>query len=84
MDSRIAIIGNAGWETVDLRISDDVGSYVCGFVYYTSLEWFWKRDKEMRVLFLHVPPLNGEEEVEKGVKITMALIEAIGKSSHLG
>jgi len=29
----------------DLRVSDDVGYYVCGFVYYVSLEWFWKREQ---------------------------------------
>jgi len=69
---------------VDLRTSDDVGSYVCGFVYYTSLEWFWKKGKQRSVLFLHVPSLDEEKDIAKGVKVTTALIEAVVNNCELG
>lgn len=67
----------------EMRASDDVGCYVCGFVYYASLEYYWKRDGSQgkrRVLFLHVPKLKGEEEVRKGRDITVSLIKAASES----
>lgn len=70
----------------DLRVSDDVGYYVCGFVYYVSLEWFWKKEGEKRgrpVLFLHVPTLKGEDELEMGKRLTVALIQGVVESCGL-
>lgn len=67
----------------ELRVSDDVGCYVCGFVYYASLEYYWKRDGSQgkrRVLFLHIPKLDGEEEIRKGKEITVSLIKAVVES----
>ncbi|TVY91734.1 Pyroglutamyl-peptidase [Lachnellula willkommii] len=67
----------------DVRGGDDVGSYVCGFVYYLSLEMFWKRGGgggEGKVLFLHVPYLKGAEELERGKEVTVSLIKAIAES----
>lgn len=67
------------WE---LRASDDVGSYVCGFVYYASLEYFWKKyggQGKRNVVFLHVPPLK-EDEIGKSVEIVVALIKALLES----
>ncbi|CZR68862.1 uncharacterized protein PAC_18762 [Phialocephala subalpina] len=55
--------------TVDIRTSDDVGNYVCGIVYFVSLEWFWKKFGplgERRVLFFHVPNMQRNEDYEKG------------------
>jgi pyrrolidone-carboxylate peptidase len=64
----------------EVKGSDDVGNYVCGFVYYVSLEWLWERKKEGKVLFLHVPNLVTEKEVERGRDITLALIKAVVES----
>jgi pyroglutamyl-peptidase len=64
---------------VDVRLSDDVGSYVCGFVYYCSLEWMKKRGKEERVVFCHVPPLGREKDIEKGRQIVIALVKALAE-----
>jgi pyroglutamyl-peptidase len=61
----------------DLKASDDVGNYVCGFVYYISLEWLWKKKKAAKVLFFHVPNLKSKEEFERGRDITVALIKAV-------
>lgn len=70
---------NRNWE---LKASDDVGSYVCGFVYYASLEYFWRKNGGLgkrNVVFLHVPPLK-EDEIGKGVEIVVALIKALVES----
>lgn len=73
--------GQAG-KGIDLRISDDVGSYVCGFVYYASLEYSWKKGgRDMPVVFMHVPSLPGKEDIAKGEKVTLALIRAISEST---
>lgn len=69
---------------VDVRLSDDVGSYVCGFVYYTSLEHYWKReDANKAVVFMHVPPLNGEKDIEKGKGVVVSLIQSLAESRRL-
>jgi pyroglutamyl-peptidase len=61
----------------DLRVSDDVGNYVCGFAYYLSLEKFWRLGASRPVLFFHVPPLSSKKDIEDGIKITIALIQAV-------
>jgi pyroglutamyl-peptidase len=61
----------------DLRVSDDVGVYICGFVYYLSLERLRESKKRSLVVFLHVPPLEGREEVERGVQIVIGLVKAL-------
>jgi pyroglutamyl-peptidase len=65
---------------VDLRTSDDVGNYVCGFVYYTSLEYSWKKGIDAPVVFMHVPPLPEKGDIEEGVKATLGLIQVLAES----
>jgi pyroglutamyl-peptidase len=62
---------------LQLRASDDVGSYVCGLLYYITLQWFWKRKKAENVLFFHIPNLEGRESLEQGRDLTIALIKAV-------
>jgi pyroglutamyl-peptidase len=57
-----------------------VGSYVCGFVYYASLEHLWKKGEQTSVVFMHVPPLTGKDDVAKGERVTLALIQALAES----
>lgn len=67
-------------KTADVRAVDDVGNYVCGFVYYLSLEHFRKRgDAEKKVVFFHVPWLKGEKELERGKEVTIGLVRAIAE-----
>ncbi|KAH8671771.1 hypothetical protein BGZ60DRAFT_405886 [Tricladium varicosporioides] len=68
-------------KSADIRLSDDVGSYVCGFLYYTSLEYLWKIGRpEIPVVFMHVPALSGKSDLEKGEEVTLALIRAMAQS----
>lgn len=65
----------------DVRLSDDVGDYVCGLVYYTSLAEMSRRgDGRRNVVFLHVPPLSGDAELEKGKEVVLSLIMALVES----
>ncbi|KAI5468146.1 hypothetical protein BGZ63DRAFT_43921 [Mariannaea sp. PMI_226] len=67
-------------DSAKLKLSDDVGDYVCGLVYYTSLTELAKRGEGRRnAVFLHVPPLSGEAEIEKGKAVVEALIVALGE-----
>lgn len=66
----------------DVRVTDDVGNYVCGFLYYTSLAELERRDPgggKRNVVFLHVPMLSGEEEIAMGVATVSALVQALGE-----
>jgi pyroglutamyl-peptidase len=75
--------GKAKGKGFELKTSDDVGLYVCGFVYYASLEYYWRKDGsqgQKRVVFLHVPNLKGGEEISRGKDITVALIKALAES----
>jgi pyroglutamyl-peptidase len=60
---------------VDVRLSDDVGTFVCGFAYYVGLLEMQRRRGRRDVVFLHVPMLVGEE-VGVGVEVTEELIKA--------
>ena len=64
---------------VDVNCTDDVGSYVCGFVYYLSMVEMGKRKggKGRRdVVFCHVPWLD-EGDTATGMRVVEALIGAI-------
>ncbi|ORX39327.1 hypothetical protein BD324DRAFT_325540 [Kockovaella imperatae] len=67
--------------------NDGVGTFCCGFIYYTSLAWYKKQNvkgegqKTGPVLFLHMPNLQEEHEVEMGKQVVIRLIEAIVEAS---
>lgn len=69
--------GKTGGSQVDVRLSDDVGNYVCGFQYYVSLLEMQKRTGRRDTVFLHVPYLESLEEIQIGVRVTEGLIRAL-------
>ncbi|KAF2634463.1 peptidase C15, pyroglutamyl peptidase I-like protein [Massarina eburnea CBS 473.64] len=69
--------GKQARKTVDVRYSNDVGTYVCGFMYYVSLLEMDKRKKARHSVFLHVPKLERKEATEVGVEVTKRAIEAL-------
>ena len=78
-------------EDIDARHTDDVGSYVCGLVYYASLAALAerRRDGARYAVFLHVPPFAPgaaaaaaavqEEDWRKGSSVLAALLEALAE-----
>lgn len=62
---------------VDVRLSDDVGTYVCGLIHCSSLVEMQKRTGRRDVVFSHVPPLDGKGEVDVGVEVTKELVVAL-------
>lgn len=66
-----------GSKPVDVRLSDDVGTYVCGFQYYVSMLEAKQKSGNRNVVFLHVPQLDSEEEVRIGVMVVQELIKAL-------
>jgi pyroglutamyl-peptidase len=70
--------GKQAKKTVVVKDSDDVGTYVCGLMYYVSLWEMGKRGKGGRdAVFLHVPSLDSEQEVGVGIEVTKKAIEAL-------
>ncbi|KAF2399877.1 peptidase C15, pyroglutamyl peptidase I-like protein [Trichodelitschia bisporula] len=69
-------------DRIDAQISDDVGTYLCAFVYYLSLHHFWKAGGERPVVFFHVPRQAGED-VEAGVGATVGLIRSLVESRRV-
>lgn len=68
---------NDGRQMVDVRLSDDVGTYVCGFQYFVSMLEMQKRTQKRNVVFLHVPRLESEKEVKVGVRVAEEVIKAL-------
>lgn len=66
-----------GKQVVSVQLSDDVGTYVCGFQYYASMLEMQKKGRKRRVIFCHVPRLETLEEVKIGVKITEELVRSL-------
>jgi pyroglutamyl-peptidase len=63
----------------DVRWSDNVGIYLCAFIYYADMVEMSKsgKDKKRNVAFLHVPDMNTTEEVAMGVEIVIDLVQAL-------
>ncbi|KAF2732283.1 peptidase C15, pyroglutamyl peptidase I-like protein [Polyplosphaeria fusca] len=64
-------------KAVQVLVSDDVGTYVCGFVYYISMLEMQKLKGRRDVVFLHVPQLEGNQEVVAGVRVVEELIKGL-------
>lgn len=62
---------------VDVQLSDDVGTYVCGFNYYVGSLEMQKQSARKEVVFLHVPRLQNDEEVQIGARVVQELIGAL-------
>ncbi|KAL8844014.1 MAG: hypothetical protein Q9176_001709 [Flavoplaca citrina] len=63
-----------------ITISNDAGLYFCELISYLSLSILSERHDFGRVIFLHVPKTRTDESVQKGIKVTKALIEACVES----
>lgn len=64
-------------QMVLVQVSDDVGTYVCGFCYYVALLNLQKHTGKRHAVFLHVPPLETEVDIMVGVRVTQELIRAL-------
>jgi pyrrolidone-carboxylate peptidase len=71
----------------DVRLSDDAGNFMCGFIYWNSLAHYFSMARdgsgnaERPVVFLHVPDLSAsQDKVAEGVRVTVALIRALVES----
>ncbi|KAF2832537.1 peptidase C15, pyroglutamyl peptidase I-like protein [Ophiobolus disseminans] len=64
-------------QMIDVRLSDDVGTYVCGFQYYVGMLEMQKQTGKRNVVFLHVPRVETEEEVRIGIRVAEELIRAL-------
>jgi pyroglutamyl-peptidase len=68
-----------GLASDEVRWSDAVGSYLCGFIYYADMVESSRNGKAKRrdVSFMHVPMLQSEEELSVGVEVTVELVQAL-------
>ncbi|KAI9763734.1 MAG: hypothetical protein M1840_009131 [Geoglossum simile] len=62
---------------VPICVSFNAGTFLCSFIYYSSLVELLIREEEKRVLFLHIPAAASEADVQQGVRVVIALISAI-------
>jgi pyroglutamyl-peptidase len=77
-DSKVKGKGKtANVQPVHTQVSDDVGTYVCGFQYYVCMLETQKRTGERNVVFFHVPKLEGKEQVDVGVRVAEELIKVL-------
>jgi pyroglutamyl-peptidase len=63
----------------DVRVSQNAGNFLCGFIYYNSLAHYYSiKEDERPVVFLHVPDLSGsEDKLREGWEVTVGLIKAL-------
>jgi len=71
-------------QSVDIRVSEDAGRYLCDFIYYSSLAYLEKKREDKRVVFLHVPVEVDEIALKTGVDVTIELIRAVVQSGMKG
>jgi pyrrolidone-carboxylate peptidase len=65
-----------------VKWTDAVGSYLCGFIYYTGMAEMSRNGKNQKrdVAFMHVPDLPTDEAVGVGVDVTVELIQSLVKT----
>ncbi|KAF2621999.1 hypothetical protein BU25DRAFT_443512 [Macroventuria anomochaeta] len=64
-------------QNVLVQISDDIGTYVCGFCYYVALLHLQSLTGRRHAVFFHVPPLETEADILVGVRVTQEVVRAL-------
>ncbi|KAF2144802.1 uncharacterized protein K452DRAFT_316721 [Aplosporella prunicola CBS 121167] len=64
-------------DVFDLRPSDDVGSFLCGFIYWNSLAWFWERGRREKE---KEKERESESEAKKGEAGEVSAAKSEGES----
>lgn len=64
-------------QNVLVQLSDNVGTYVCGFCYYIALLHMQSLTGRRHAVFLHVPPLETEADILVGVRVTQEVVRAL-------
>ncbi len=61
-------------ENISSRVSYFAGFYLCNYLFYRLLDYKEKNDPELKVMFIHVPPLDEMDfqEMTDGVKIAIS------------
>jgi pyrrolidone-carboxylate peptidase len=79
MDSQVVPPKKDDPSPQDVRWSDEVGSFLCGFIYYTDLVEMGRngKNKKRDVAFMHVPSLDTEDQLKMGVEVTLALVQSL-------
>ncbi|KAI4864621.1 hypothetical protein F4820DRAFT_328040 [Hypoxylon rubiginosum] len=57
-----------------IRASTAAGRFSCEYMFYSSLAELWKRGLEKKVMFLHVPARNSNEDINTGVEVVKNLV----------
>ncbi|CAE6435884.1 unnamed protein product [Rhizoctonia solani] len=57
--------------------SNDPGRYLCDFIYFCSLACAQKEERQVKVLFMHVPPVGVPYEVEDMTKAIKGIVEYV-------
>ncbi|KAG8752650.1 hypothetical protein FRC11_008172, partial [Ceratobasidium sp. 423] len=55
--------------------SNDLGRYLCDFIYFCSLACAKKEGSKVKVLFMHIPPLGSPYQVEDMTKAVKGITE---------
>lgn len=64
-------------QNVLVQLSDDVGTYVCGFCYYVALLHLQTHTEKRHAVFFHVPPLETDADIAVGVRVTQEVVRAL-------
>lgn len=64
-------------QNVLVQLSDNIGTYVCGFCYYVALIHLQSHTGKRHAIFLHVPPLETEADILAGVRVTEEVVRAL-------
>lgn len=60
----------------DVRLSNDPGHFLCGFIYYEGLVERWRKHQDRNVLFLHTKGETDDDTVAEGREVALAIVRA--------
>ncbi|KAI9675783.1 MAG: hypothetical protein M1829_003208 [Trizodia sp. TS-e1964] len=77
--------GGASDANVTLALSDDAGRYLCEFLLYADLSFWWasRATEAPTVLFLHIPGDAEQSDLERDARVVVALLRSVVESGLL-
>lgn len=58
-------------------LSNDAGNYLCNNIYYEGMKYIQEISSDIKMIFVHIPPISSDYDFENLAKVTSNFIESL-------